>query len=106
MRQSRWQMFALDWMIDARSDIHLLEGNGIPLVKSYRPFMPSLTPAIWRALGWLLRCRFAPWYVGAKAASASGVYSGCPAEPAHTDTLPVSFNGRILMSYRRILISY
>ena len=80
MGQSRWQMFALDWMIDARGDIHLLEGNGNPLIKSYRPYMPSLTPSIWRDLGWLLRCRFAPWYVDAK--TAGGMYSGCPAEPS------------------------
>ena len=105
---SRWQLFALDWMIDASAGathrarctpplvglhldwslddptvspgVHLLEANGNPLIKAYST-LPGMAPGLWRNLGWLLRCRF--WSKGApiglEAAAADSAAAGvCP----------------------------
>lgn len=47
-RKGRFQVFALDWMIDADGGMHLLEANGNPQVSSYP--LPDLTPALWTTM--------------------------------------------------------
>eukprot|EP00514_Thraustochytrium_sp_LLF1b_P009613 CAMPEP_0184545674 /NCGR_PEP_ID=MMETSP0199_2-20130426/4461_1 /TAXON_ID=1112570 /ORGANISM="Thraustochytrium sp., Strain LLF1b" /LENGTH=646 /DNA_ID=CAMNT_0026939995 /DNA_START=75 /DNA_END=2015 /DNA_ORIENTATION=+ len=44
----RFHLFAIDWVIDSSGQIHLLEGNGYPLVTQYP--LPDLTPQIWEDL--------------------------------------------------------
>jgi hypothetical protein len=48
-----YQLFGLDWMIDRKGNMHLLEGNGNPVVKHY-PDTNDLTPKIWRDMALLL----------------------------------------------------
>lgn len=44
----RFHLFAIDWIIDATGSVHLLEGNGYPLVTEYP--IPGLTPQVWEDL--------------------------------------------------------
>jgi len=44
-RNGRFQMFALDWMLDADGGMHLLEANGNPQISDYPGV--DLTPQIW-----------------------------------------------------------
>jgi len=41
----RWHIFGVDWMIDVNGTVHLLEGNGYPLVTNYP--IEGLTPDLW-----------------------------------------------------------
>lgn len=41
----RFHVFAIDWLIDQEGSIHLLEGNGYPLVTDYP--VDDLTPQVW-----------------------------------------------------------
>jgi len=45
-RRKRFQIFALDWMLDANGGMHLLEANGNPSMTNY-PGLDELTPALW-----------------------------------------------------------
>ncbi len=47
-RKGRFQLFALDWMIDAEGGSHLLEGNGDPSIKGYNG--TGLTPDVWDSM--------------------------------------------------------
>jgi hypothetical protein len=47
-RKGRFQVYALDWMLDVNGDIHLLEANGNPLVRDYPG--TGLTPAMWTSM--------------------------------------------------------
>ena len=42
----RFQVFAIDWMISMDQKLHILEGNGYPLVTVYES-LPELTPKVW-----------------------------------------------------------
>jgi len=42
----RYQLFAIDWMISLDRKLHVLEGNGYPLVTNYAS-MPDFSPKIW-----------------------------------------------------------
>ncbi|GBG24297.1 Tubulin polyglutamylase TTLL5 [Hondaea fermentalgiana] len=44
-RKVRFQVFALDWMLDANGGMHLLEANGNPQISDYPGV--GLTPQIW-----------------------------------------------------------
>ncbi|GBG34572.1 Tubulin polyglutamylase TTLL7 [Hondaea fermentalgiana] len=44
----RFHLFAIDWLIDKLGNVHLLEGNGYPLVTEYP--VKGLTPEIWEEL--------------------------------------------------------
>jgi len=44
----RWHIFGVDWMIDQYGHIHLLEGNGYPLVSHYPGI--GLTPKVWKEM--------------------------------------------------------
>lgn len=52
-RAGSYMLFGLDWMIDARGGVHLLEGNGNPVVRHY-PGTDDFTPQIWRDMAKLL----------------------------------------------------
>ena len=41
-------MFGIDWLLDAKGNLHLLEGNGNPLVTNYPGI--GLTPKIWEEM--------------------------------------------------------
>jgi len=45
----RYQLFALDWMLDADGGAHLLEANGNPQISPY-PKSVGLTPTIWTSM--------------------------------------------------------
>ena len=51
--KGRFQLFALDWMIDKNQGIHLLEGNGNPLLTHYPK--TGLTPRVWTSMIELIR---------------------------------------------------
>lgn len=44
----RYHVFGIDWVIDSSGGIHLLEGNGYPLVTHYKGL--DLTPKIWEEM--------------------------------------------------------
>jgi hypothetical protein len=44
----RFHLFGIDWMLDAKGQLHLLEGNGYPLVSHYAGI--DLTPRIWEEM--------------------------------------------------------
>mmetsp|Transcript_11741 Transcript_11741/g.13625 ORF Transcript_11741/g.13625 Transcript_11741/m.13625 type:complete len:575 (+) Transcript_11741:149-1873(+) len=44
----RFQLFALDWMIDRKGGLYLLEANGNPLIAHYENI--GLTPDLWTSL--------------------------------------------------------
>mmetsp|Transcript_10040 Transcript_10040/g.11573 ORF Transcript_10040/g.11573 Transcript_10040/m.11573 type:complete len:594 (-) Transcript_10040:102-1883(-) len=44
----RFQLFALDWMIDKQGGMHLLEANGNPLIAHYEGI--GLTPELWKSM--------------------------------------------------------
>jgi len=44
----RFHLFAIDWLIDSDGNLHLLEGNGYPLVTEYP--VKGLTPKVWEDL--------------------------------------------------------
>lgn len=46
--KGRYQLFALDWMIDESGGFHLLEGNGNPLITDYKNI--ELTPELWTSM--------------------------------------------------------
>ncbi|KAH9253711.1 hypothetical protein BASA81_008329 [Batrachochytrium salamandrivorans] len=52
-RSGAFGLFGLDWMIDLDQNIHLLEGNGNPVVQHY-PGTGELTPKLWRDMALLL----------------------------------------------------
>jgi hypothetical protein len=52
-RSGAFGLFGLDWMIDLDQRIHLLEGNGNPVVQHY-PGTGDLTPKLWRDMAQLL----------------------------------------------------
>ena len=39
----------IDWILDAQGKVHLLEGNGYPLVTNYKD-LPTLTPKVWEEM--------------------------------------------------------
>ena len=41
----RFHLFGIDWLLDGEGKLHLLEGNGYPLVTHYDGI--DLTPKIW-----------------------------------------------------------
>lgn len=45
----RFHLFGIDWMLDSQGELHLLEGNGYPLVTHY-PTELGLTPRIWEEM--------------------------------------------------------
>jgi hypothetical protein len=47
-RKGRFQLFALDWMIDSDGNSFLLEGNGDPSIKGYTG--TDLTPGVWDSM--------------------------------------------------------
>ena len=51
--KGRFQLFALDWMIDKNQGIHLLEANGNPLLTHYPK--TGLTPRVWTSMIKLIR---------------------------------------------------
>jgi hypothetical protein len=44
----RFHLFGIDWLLDAKGKLHLLEGNGYPLVTNYPGI--GLTPKIWEEM--------------------------------------------------------
>ena len=44
----RFHLFGIDWLLDAKGNLHLLEGNGNPLVTNYPGI--GLTPKIWEEM--------------------------------------------------------
>lgn len=52
-REGAYALFGLDWMIDRSGGIHLLEGNGNPVVQHY-PGTDDLTPNVWRDMASLV----------------------------------------------------
>eukprot|EP00924_Labyrinthula_sp_SR-Ha-C_P004814 maker-scaffold_1-snap-gene-13.39-mRNA-1 protein AED:0.04 eAED:0.04 QI:81/0/0.5/1/1/1/2/0/645 len=44
-KNGRFHLFGVDWIVDSDQNIHLLEGNGFPLVSHYPGI--DLTPKIW-----------------------------------------------------------
>jgi len=44
----RFHLFGIDWLLDAKGKLHLLEGNGYPLVTHYPGI--GLTPRIWEEM--------------------------------------------------------
>lgn len=52
-RSGAFGLFGLDWMIDLDQNVHLLEGNGNPVVQHY-PGTGELTPKLWRDMAVLL----------------------------------------------------
>ena len=45
----RFHLFGIDFVLDAKGRVHLLEGNGYPLVTDY-PSLPTMTPKLWEDL--------------------------------------------------------
>jgi hypothetical protein len=59
----RFHLFAVDWLIDAEGRVHLLEGNGYPLVTEYP--VEGLTPKLWEDLvALVLKVHAAPIELG------------------------------------------
>jgi len=52
-RVGAFMLFGLDWMMDKRGGVHLLEANGYPVMRHY-PNTDDLTPQIWRDMASLL----------------------------------------------------
>ena len=62
----RWHLFGVDWMLDAAGKLHLLEGNGFPLVTHY-PSALGLTPRVWEEMvDLLLKVHADPASLGTK----------------------------------------
>ncbi len=56
----RFQVFAIDWMVSMDQKLHVLEGNGYPLVTNYKD-LPELTPQIWdNMMDLVLKVQFTP----------------------------------------------
>lgn len=51
-RSGSFMLFALDWLIDDKLGIHLLEGNGNPTVRHYEN--TEITPSVWEEMAQLL----------------------------------------------------